>query len=313
MGLLCLLLRDLPGAASRLRVAHVNYGLRGRDSQRDQARVERICREKGLPFRLLRVRGLKGSLRKGKGSIQDLARTIRYGYFRDLVKKEKAWGVVVAHHSEDQAETVLDRLLRGGGARGLSGLRPVQSLALSAKGPPLRVWRPLLVFSKEQVRDFLREEGVPWREDRSNRGDLYRRNQIRHQVLPFLRRWNPGLSRNLARSAEVLRAEDEFLESLMPFLGRKLGSRRRAGSYRCQAAPFFRMPLALQRRWVRRVCEGFTVLARGLSYERVEGVLRTWRGEEKGPRDLGFGLSAGKEGPFLFLSYQRPFQRVSRK
>jgi tRNA(Ile)-lysidine synthase len=162
-----------------------------------------------------------------------------------------------------------------------------------------------LAFSKDQIRTYLNVKHIQWREDDSNKKDLYRRNQIRHQVLPFLERWNPNLSQNLARLAEVARAEDEFLESLLPFLERKLKSDRKPGRYACQSEPFLQMPLALQRRWIRRVCEEFSVLARGFSFERVEMVLRTWSGQAKGPQDLGFGLSARREGSNLILNYQK--------
>lgn len=313
LGLLTLLLRDLPNAPRRLRVAHVNYGLRGPASRADEKRVSQFCSDHGVPFRSLQVRGFKRMVLKEKKSSQDLARTIRYAFFQDLVRREKAWGVAVAHHLEDQAETILDRLLRGTGPKGLSGLRPIQTLDLTAQGRPLRVWRPLLGFSKMEIQAFLKAQGIPWREDASNQKDLYRRNQIRHQVLPFLSNWNPGLSRNLARLAEVFQAEDEFLDSLFPFLGKKLKARYSPGLTECPASAFFRMPLALQRRWVRQVCENFTPLARGFSFDRVETVLRVWRGDEKGPRDLGFGLSADRMGPKLILTYRKLRPKVSNR
>jgi tRNA(Ile)-lysidine synthase len=266
-----------------------------------------------LPFRSLQVRGFKRIVLKEKKSPQDMARSIRYAFFQDLVRREKAWGVAVAHHLEDQAETILDRLLRGAGPKGLSGLRPVQTLDLTAEGRPLRVWRPLLGHSKMEIRAFLKAQGILWREDASNQKEIYRRNQIRHQVLPFLSKWNPGLSRNLARLGEVFLAEDEFLESLLPFLGKKLKARYRPGHTECQASAFFRMPLALQRRWVRRICEDSTPLARGFSFERVETVLRVWRGDEKGPWDLGFGLSADQMGPKLILAYRKLPPKVSNR
>ncbi|HVZ79630.1 MAG TPA: tRNA lysidine(34) synthetase TilS [bacterium] len=313
VGLLFLLLRDLPDASERLRVAHVNYGLRGKASLADEKKVRDLCSDLGIPFRCFRIRGFEGMVRKEKRSPQDLARTIRYAFFQDLARRERAWGVAVAHHWEDQVETLLDRLLRGAGPKGLSGLRPLQTLGLTARGRPLRVWRPLLGFPKARIQGFLKSNGIPWREDRSNRKDAYRRNQIRHQIIPFLSRWNPGFSRNLVRLAEVLQAENEFIEGLLPFLDKKLRSRRRGKDHECSSSAFLRMPLALQRRWVRRVAEGFTPLARGFSFERVEAVLRVWKGEEKGPRDLGFGLSADRRGQKLVLAYQRLPSKVSRR
>ena len=313
LGLLTLLLRHFPDPARRLRVAHVNYGLRGRAARTDEERVKGFCADHHVPVRVLRVRGFKEKVRKEKRSPQDLARAIRYSYFQEVVRREKAWGVAVAHHLEDQAETVLDRLLRGAGPRGLSGLRPIQVLDLSRTGKPLKVWRPLLKYSKEQIQNYLKTQGIEWREDASNQMTLYRRNQIRHQVLPFLSKWNPNLTRNLARLAEVIQSEDDFLEGLLPFLDRKLKIRRRRGRFECRAEAFFRMPLALQRRWVRKAGGDLCGTAMNLSYERVGSVLRVWRGEEKGPRDLGFGLSVDRKDPWLLLTYRSLPAKVSKR
>lgn len=313
LGLLALLLQRPQNPSRQLRVAHVNYGLRGKFSQKDEDRVKRFCAAHQIPIRVLRVQGFRSKVRKEKRSSQDLARAIRYSFFQDLVQREKAWGVAVAHHLEDQAETVLDRLLRGAGPRGLSGLRPIQVLDLSRRTKPLKIWRPLLRYSKEQIQAYLKVQGIQWGEDASNQKALYRRNQIRHQVLPFLSKWNPNLSRNLSRLADVILAEDDLLESLLPFLEKKLKVRWERGGVRCQAEGFFRAPLALQRRWVRKAGAELCGTAANLSFERVEMVLRVWRGEDPGPRDLGFGLSVGRRDPWLFLRYRPLPPKVSKR
>ena len=212
--------------------------------------------------------------------------------------------MAVAHHREDQAETVLDRLLRGAGPRGLSGLRPVQTLWLPGGGN-LRIWRPLLSYSKSQIQDYLESRGVSWREDKSNQEKKYRRNQIRHEILPFLSRWNPNLPEVLARLGDVNAAEDVLLEELLKPVERKVKSGWRPNSYSCNALDFCKIPLALQRRWIRHVCEKLTPMARGLSFDRIEEILLLWIGTEKGPRDLGFGLTANRSQNQGFLSWKR--------
>ena len=301
LGLLILLKEQCPQASRRLVVAHVNYGLRGRDSGLDEEKVRQLCRKEKITFRWLRVRNLKQRAKKEKKSLQDLAREIRYSFFQKLVQKEDAWGVAVAHHQEDQAETVLDRLLRGAGARGLSGLRPVQILNFSGTQRPLKVWRPFLAFSKEQIQDYLNEHGIVWREDKSNRKNDYRRNQIRHEVIPFLSRWNKNLTQTLARVGEISSAEDQVLEGYLVSVERQVKSRWVRGAYSCQAERFQKIPLALQRRWVRLISERLTANARGFSFDRIEEIIRLWEGRQKGPRDLGYGLVAGKSGNKAFL------------
>ena len=304
LGLLSLLRDRFPLRPGRLVAAHVNYGLRGKESFKDEERVRGLCKEWQIPVRVLHVTDFKGRVKKLKRSPQDLAREIRYSFFLQLARKEKAWGVAVAHHREDQAETVLDRLLRGAGARGLSGLRPLQTLSFPFGGS-LKVWRPLLAYSKKQIQDYLLSRGVSWREDKSNQGKKYRRNQIRHEVLPFLSRWNPNLPETLARLGETSAAEDALLEELLKPVELQVKSRWGKRSYACDAPDFARFPLALQRRWARHVCERLNPAARGLSFDRIEEILCLWTGLEKGPRDLGFGLTAGRKRNKGFLTRKK--------
>jgi tRNA(Ile)-lysidine synthase len=140
----------------------------------------------------------------------------------------------------------------------------------------------------------LKSRRIAWREDSSNRAVLYRRNQIRHEVIPFLSKWNPRLTETLARIGEVTAAEDRWIQSMLTPVGRELKSRWKKSGYNCLAQRFIKLPLAIKRRWVRLVAEQLEPAARGLSFDRVEEVIRLWDGREKGPRDLGYGLVAGK-------------------
>jgi tRNA(Ile)-lysidine synthase len=302
VALLRFLLEQLPQGLIRLTAAHVNYGLRGRESRKDEQHVRALCRAWGVALMCLRLKAFKKRVRSSGRSLQDLAREVRYVYFQKCARMNKAWGVAVAHHQEDQAETVLDRLLRGAGPRGLSGLRSVQTLSLKPGWPPLKVWRPLLGFSKADLLNFLKSRRIAWREDASNLADRYRRNQIRHKVIPFLSQWNPRLSEVLARLGEVTAAEDQWMQSVLAPVGKQVKSHWKKNGYDCLAQRFRKMPLALKRRWVRLVAEKLSPSARGLSFERVEEVVRLWEGREKGPRDLGYGLIAGKNQNRAYIS-----------
>jgi tRNA(Ile)-lysidine synthase len=291
--------RALPSRS--LIAAHVNYGLRGKQSQADEKWVRHICAQWKVPLRILKVRNLKAKLKRNKKSLQDQARELRYSFFQRLAKKEKAWGVAVAHHLEDQAETVLDRFLRGSGAKGLSGLHEVQILNFSPAQPALKVWRPLLHATKESLKDYLRSQKIAWREDRSNQKLQYRRNQVRHEALPFLSRWNPRLTESLARMGEVTAVEDELMDQFLDQAGKDLKGRWKKDAYFCRGVVFQKTHLAIQRRWVRRIAEKLVSNARGLSFDRVDEILRIWGGLEKGPRDVGYGLSAGTESSWVYL------------
>jgi tRNA(Ile)-lysidine synthase len=301
LALLVLLLEQLPGAHTRLVAAHVNYGLRGKDSDRDETFVAEFCRVRKIPLRRLRVPSLRKRSTRVKGSLQDLAREIRYGFFRKVVVREKASGVVVAHHREDQAETIMDRLLRGAGPRGLSGLREIQGLRFHPEEKPLKVWRPLLAYSKQDLQAFLRERDIRWREDVSNRSHRYRRNQIRHKVLPFLERWNPNLTENLARIGDISLAEDLLLDAMVQSLAHKLRKKSGSKEVRFRADIFQKEPLALRRRWVRLQAEELVEDARGLSFDGIQGALEVLEGKVRGPLDIGHGLLACRDGEFGFL------------
>ena len=301
VALLRLLVEYWPNPSRKLIAAHVNYGLRGKQSQADEQWVRSICAQWKVPLKVLKIRDFKKKIKKNKKSLQDHARELRYSFFQQLARKEKAWGAAIAHHLEDQAETVLDRFLRGSGAKGLSGLHEIQRLTFSKSKKALKVWRPLLRTTKEDLKNYLKSQNIAWREDQSNRKLDYRRNQIRHKVLPFLAQWNPRLTEGLARMGEVTAVEDQLMDQLLEIAGKKLKDQWKRNAYFCPSPAFQKMHPALQRRWVRRVTEKLNSNARGLSFDRVDQILRLWNGQEKGPRDIGYGLSAGLEGSRVYL------------
>jgi hypothetical protein len=119
--------------------------------------------------------------------------------------------------------------------------------------------------------------------------------------MPFLSRWNPSLIEGLARMGEVISVEDQLIDQLLENAEKKLKDRWKKKAYFCPSLTFHQMHVALQRRWVRKVAEKLNQNARGISFDRVDEILRLWRGEEKGPRDMGYGLSVGTEGSWVYL------------
>ncbi len=285
---------------SRLVAAHVNYRLRGAASDRDEAFVRSLCLSLGVRARVLKVRRPPPRSR----SLQDWARETRYDFFARVRREEKAWGVATAHHLDDQAETVLDRLLRGAGLRGLGALRPVYRLSLPEGD--LRVWRPLLPFRRAELEAFLRSLGQGWRTDASNRGRDYRRNRIRHDLLPLLRTFNPRVEEVLARLAETVSAEDVLLDALAIEATSPLRVRRGKSGLRWEAEVFAHLDVALQRRVLRRLMEGLKSEARGLRFDRLEEARRVLGGTCPGPRDLGMGLVVCREGSSACLRQAIP-------
>ncbi|MDQ7041555.1 MAG: tRNA lysidine(34) synthetase TilS [Rhodothermus sp.] len=182
-------------------VAHVNYRLRGADSEADEALVRRFCRQHQLPLRVARI-DLKAYTR-GR-AIQATARKVRYAFFRRVAHREDIDTVAVAHHRDDQAETLLLNLIRGSGLEGLLGMRPRRRLNRQET-----IWliRPMLGVHRAEILAWARAEGIPWREDVSNVRLQYRRAWIRHKVLPLLEaHFGTGVSERMAHTAELLQA-----------------------------------------------------------------------------------------------------------
>ncbi len=169
-------------------IAHVNYGLRGEESNADQQFAGQWANDHKLPFHLLNASyDDSGS---GKG-IQEWARDIRYNWLETLREDKVGTIILTAHHLNDQAETILFQFIRGGGLTSLTGMR-------AANGNLLR---PLLPFSKEQIVDYARKHQLIWREDSSNQSVKYSRNFIRKKVVPVLEEINPSITKSLSDRA----------------------------------------------------------------------------------------------------------------
>jgi len=174
-----------------LEAAHFNHQLRGEESRRDAEFVRELCRGYGIPLHMG-----EGRVVPGKKGLEAAARDARYAFFHTLEGK-----IATAHTADDNAETVLMRMVRGTGLRGLGGISPVRG----------RIIRPMLTVTREQVKAFLEEYCLDHVEDSSNGSDAFLRNRLRHRVLPELTAENPKFARNLSRMALRLRQDEQAL------------------------------------------------------------------------------------------------------
>ncbi len=176
-----------------LYAAHFNHGLRGAESDRDEAFVRDFCAGYGIAFTCG-----TGEVIAGKKGLEAAAREARYAFLRSLPGK-----IATAHTADDNAETVLMHLVRGTGLKGLGGIAPVSG----------SVVRPMLSVTREEVLAFLEEYRIPYVEDSTNAEDVFLRNRLRHNVLPLLKRENPTLTPNLSAMALRLRDDEAALEA----------------------------------------------------------------------------------------------------
>jgi tRNA(Ile)-lysidine synthase len=198
-----------------LSVAHVHHGIRGAAADEDEAFVASLAAAHGLPFHLHRANAPAAAATLHE-TLEEAARNLRYAFFRELIAASEADAVATAHTLDDQAETVLHKLLRGAWTEGLSGIHPV----LVAE--PGSILRPFLENSRSTIEAWLLDLQQPWREDASNQDMAHTRNRIRWQLLPLLRTFNPQIAAQLARLATISADEEAYwqgeLQRLLPAL-----------------------------------------------------------------------------------------------
>jgi tRNA(Ile)-lysidine synthase len=238
-------------------VAHVNHKLRGEASEEDQRFVASMARETGLEFHS------SVAICSG-GNLEQTARRARREFFHDLIRRGRADRIALGHTRDDQAETVLFRMLRGSGLAGLAGILPV-----TAEG----LMRPLLDVTREEVETFLRERGIAWREDASNRNPRFARNRIRHDLLPRLKRdWNPRMVENLAHLADLAYEEERWWVEEVHRLAQQtlLVS---PGAVEVPAGDLARFPRAVARRLVRHAIRRAKGNLHGIQFAHIENIL----------------------------------------
>lgn len=183
---------------------HANHGLRGLESDADENFVKLLCIELGIPF-FHRTLPIREMVEKNKGNVQDICRQQRYTYFQDIMSEQNFNKLVVAHHADDQAETVLMGLTRGSNAIGMPVARGF--------GNGLLI-RPFLCVTRHHIENYLDEQQRKYREDSSNKKDTYTRNRFRHHVLPLLAMENTNATIQISQWAEQKQEEDNFLQTL---------------------------------------------------------------------------------------------------
>lgn len=186
-------------------IAHLDHGLR-LDSPEDFKFVRDLASSLGVKFIGKRVE-LAKMLGPDKARLEEEAREKRYRFFYEAACEFKATVVLTAHHADDQAETVLQRILRGTAMRGLAGIHETRILALD-----VRVVRPLLPFRRSEIEAYAAERSLKHREDSSNSDVRFTRNRIRHEILPMLEKVYPGCAENLAAVADAAQSALETLD-----------------------------------------------------------------------------------------------------
>jgi tRNA(Ile)-lysidine synthase len=250
----------------KLCVLHLDHGLRGEESRGDAVFVGELARRLGLPAHLAAtdVAQFKEDTRD---NLEQAARRARRIYYQEIRKGENLGRIATGHTRLDQAETVLFRFLRGSGTAGLAAIRPVTSDSFV---------RPLIEVDRADIETYLREQGIVWREDSSNRSHEFARNRIRHQLLPeLIRDWNPALVENLANTAQWAQDEEAYWTAEIERLAVKLVGRvpGRPDKILVKAKELCELPPAVARRLIRHAVERTKGDLLGISFQHVERIL----------------------------------------
>lgn len=197
-------------------VCHMNHTLRGRSSDADARLVLQEARRLDLPVEYAKARTADFASEQKK-SLELAARELRLVFFEHCAKRAKTKNLVLAHHADDQVETCLFNFLRGSGAAGLAGIKPVSQFG------SLAVHRPLLGVTRMDIEAFRKRHEVPFREDATNATLAHTRNKLRHLVMPLLTEIiGDSYSSAILRASEILRCEEDWMSSLVPSVGAEL-------------------------------------------------------------------------------------------
>ncbi len=230
----------------RLHAAHLNHKLRGEASDRDAAAVAGIVASWGLPITLGET-NIPAFARLERRSVEDAARIARYRFLREVAHGQL---IAVAHHADDQVETLLLHWLRGSGLTGMVGMLPRQQ----------DIIRPLLEVRHAQTVAYCQEHDIKPVEDLSNIDPRFLRNRIRYELLPLLESLNPGIHNTLLRNADVIRVDVEWLEAQVGACWPAVVISKQDNAIKLSIEAFLALPLSLQRHFLRRVtarlCEG---------------------------------------------------------
>jgi len=305
VGLLRALHREAAELGLVLAVAHVHHGIRGAEADEDERFVGDLADDLGLELWAHRVE-TPAVARERKQTLEEAARELRYAWFRELLAQGKFDAVATAHTLDDQAETVLHRLLRGAWTEGLGGIHPVVHCARGS------ILRPFLETRREEIREWLQQRGQPWREDATNQDTAHTRNRIRLDLMPRLGEYNPQVAEQLARLATIARDEESWwdaeLARILPGLvlpgkpvrggGRAVSTHPEEGSAGIELERLRALAPAVRRRVLRAAAKR---LGCALNFEQTERLMAMCEPEAAKKQELAAGLWAEKSARELRL------------
>lgn len=300
-----LTLREQDGVPGEIVVAHFDHGLRGEESERDALFIETLCAQKRIPFCTDR-KNVSLHAEEHRLSTQVAARELRYEFLSGVAQRVQARTIATAHHADDQAETVLMRILRGTSTKGLGGI----PYARTEQG--CQIVRPLLDVWRDEIETYARQRQLLHREDSSNASTKYLRNKIRIRLLPELARdYNPGVKTALTQLANIAREEDAYLNDLAQREFDRV-AQPEGDRVRIEAKSLAVTPLPLQRRVITLILYYLCGHTKQWEHTHVESVQSLLDSRSPGSQlSLPEGLTAWREYDLLYIGKQASSSHLS--
>ena len=279
-------------------IAHLDHKFRGKESKEDRIFCEDLAKKLNLEIVSEEIDVPKAAKEKGI-SPEEAARFERYDFFKRQCKIKNIKHIVVAHNKDDQAETVLMRIIRGSGMAGLGAMNPVKDM----KG--FIILRPLIEISRSEIEDFIKENKLKFRHDSSNDQVIFTRNRVRRELMPYLEKnFNPNIKETLANMADNLRGENEFLEK---FSNRKFKSVSKInnGTVSIDIKRFKKQPEAVRKRILRSALRHVKGDLRRFTYQHwkeMEDLIGSRPVNSRVDLPLGVNVTKGKKLIFIDAS-----------
>ncbi|MEC0373216.1 tRNA lysidine(34) synthetase TilS [Paenibacillus chibensis] len=284
--------------------AHVHHGLRAESDQEEEL-VQELARELHLPFEGVRIDVPSYMKESGKG-MEEAARDKRYAFLHEIAQRYGAASIALAHHADDQAETVLLHLLRGSGPGGLKGMK------IKRREKNVELIRPFLRIYKTDLLGICEQNGYAYALDSSNHSNQYRRNAIRLDVLPFLGQYNGQIRQSLIQLADIAGMEDDYMEQAADHTYHDL-VQHKGGRLYFKAPSFLALHVALQRRLIKLILNYLSAGIEITDFHKIElirqGIIQnkstTWS------LDIGGGLACIREYDMIWFMQKPPEQSKS--
>jgi tRNA(Ile)-lysidine synthase len=262
---------------SELYIAHLNHKLRGKESDEDEAFVRSLAERFGIGIEVKCV-DIKTLSSTGRQSVEEVARSERYSFFESVARKVGASAVAVGHTADDNAETILHRIIRGTGLFGLQGMRPKRALVGARCNVPLLI-RPLIFSWREDIIKYLEQEGLPYRIDSSNLQADYFRNKIRLELLPLLgQNYNKNIKEALCRLSEIAQQNYDFLSVKLDDVLKDALIEQKSNACVFNATELAKQPQILRQLVIRECLARLGVPLKGIGYKNYAAISKLLEG-----------------------------------